>query len=207
MPRRNENTPAPKNKILLTDEERAYIRRMNRQRAKLMERQVMRELGATRTERSGAGYIKADGFLQLPYNLGLALIECKVSAAINDQKGPAVAFAHTWVEKLQNDVKATAGLGARFGFFVIKWHSWREKIVLLNTLDIPLISELFDVEIKPTHTLVLGFKDNGLPLRYTFLYHREMVKNIGAEIEIPTGKLYITTIEHMKEIIVRHDEH
>lgn len=194
MVRRNDKTPTPKPKLLLTEEELSRMRRLNKQRAKQMEKEVCSYLGASRTPMSGAGFVKGDGIMYLPNDAGIAVLECKVSSKLHKKMGPQLFIMAEWITKLREDTDALKGLGARFGFLVTKWHTWREKAVYIPIEHIPAIENIAQTSIIPNGILVDGtrYKSYGM-LRSQYL------RSIGGILRMKTGDLLITNIEQIKE--------
>lgn len=135
-----------KHKGRLNDEQRARIRKLNRERAKRMEREVARVLGANRTDRSGAGFMKADALLTLQSGRSL-LIECKTSEFLNDS-GPTIRVqTRDWFPKLQRDVQAMRSIGVIAGFLVIKYLYIADMFCLIPEDDMKIIAQEIGIEM------------------------------------------------------------
>lgn len=199
MVKRNERTPLKQNKLLKTPDELAKIRRLNKSRAKSMEKEVCKFLGADRTPMSGAGFVKGDGILPLPNDMGIAVIECKVSEATHDTKGPFIRLQVEWVEKLRSDTDALKALGARFGFIVLKWHTWREKAVCIPVEYIPRIEKIIQREIPRNGIVMRAYTKDNKPNTFIAMYRKEYLESIGGTIQTRHGDLYLTSIEQLKE--------
>jgi hypothetical protein len=66
---------------------------------------------------SGSGSLKGDGMVYRSF--GLMLIECKMSAQLDNKLGPHIRLSYAWFPKLEQDV---ASMKARFGVLVIHFH-------------------------------------------------------------------------------------
>jgi hypothetical protein len=135
-----EHAMRRKIKRVLSKEQANKIRRLNKDRAKRMEKDVTQKLNGRRTPMSGAGFIKGDGIVYLPHNQGIAMVECKVSS-VTDKKGPYINVYGTWLLKLREDTQAMQSIGARFGFFVWKFLHVTPMFVLIPEASIPVVEE------------------------------------------------------------------
>lgn len=198
MVKRNDKTPLRQQKILKTPEELATIRRLNKSRAKSMEKEVCKYLGADRTPMSGAGFVKGDGILPLPNDMGIAVIECKVSEAFDNKKGPFIRVRLEWIGKLRSDTEALKSLGARFGFIVLKWHTWKEKAILIPVEYIPRIEKIIGVSLPRSDKVFSAYKKNGQSNTFVPMYRKDYLESIGGTILTAQGDLYITSIELLK---------
>lgn len=201
MVNRHGKETKEKPKLLLTVEELARIRKLNKRRAKDMEKEVCKYLGASRTPMSGAGFVKGDGILYLPNDQGIAVIECKVSSALHSTYGADISIQTKWIEKLISDTSALKGLGARFGFIVLRWHTWRERAVLIPTMYLPIIEKLLDVTIPRNDTIVSGYTKIGKPMAGIHFFRIKFKDRIGSTLTTAKGDCYITTLEQLKEWI------
>lgn len=144
-----------KNKIPKTKEELAHIRKLNRDRSARMERDITQKINGRRTPMSGAGFVKADGIVQLPNDQGIALIECKVTSSIHTKHGPQVAFKLDWLSKLEEDIQSMRLLGSRFGALIVKFHGTSRIYVFINKKYLTQIQTMLDVVIAQDNDMVI----------------------------------------------------
>ena len=194
MVNRKDTTPLPKQRLLLTKEELKAIYKLNKQRAKVMEREVCRYLGASRTLMSGAGSEKGDGFYQ-----NVIVIECKVSSALHRSLGPTIRVQVDWIRKLKKDVDAMRSLGARLGILVLKYHTWREKIICIPVEYLPELEALSGVLIPEAKEIVpLGYSAKGKALVGISISRVLALQLVGSVVATAAGDFYITTIDVLK---------
>ncbi len=127
--------PAPitsKHKFKEIDDKRKEINRLNRQRAKAMEKRVARYLDGTQTPQSGAGSAKGDILIDFVSRPGKYMIECKLSAARPGGK-PRINIYKYWIPKMKDDAKAMRAL---FPLLVYHFHDIAGDFVVINTLDL-----------------------------------------------------------------------
>ena len=150
---------ALKRKMLrvLSQEQLNKIRRLNKERAKRMEKEVTQKLNGKRTPMSGAGFVKGDGIAYLPHNQGIAVIECKLSS-MTDKDGPYITVYGTWLLKLQEDLQAMRSIGAQFGFFVWKYLHISQMFAIIPECHIETVEQTLGVTVpfQSDKTLTLG---------------------------------------------------
>lgn len=127
--------PAPitsKHKFKEIDDKRKEINRLNRQRAKAMEKRVARYLDGTQTPQSGAGSAKGDILIDFVSRPGKYMIECKLSAARPGGK-PRINIYKYWIPKMKDDAKAMRAL---FPLLVYHFHDIAGDFVVINIADL-----------------------------------------------------------------------
>jgi len=127
--------PAPitsKHKFKEIDDKRKEINRLNRQRAKAMEKRVARYLDGTQTPQSGAGSAKGDILIDFVNRPGKYMIECKLSAARPGGK-PRINIYKYWIPKMKDDAKAMRAL---FPLLVYHFHDIAGDFVVINIADL-----------------------------------------------------------------------
>lgn len=114
------------------EERRKEINRLNRQRAKAMEKRVARYLDGTQTPQSGAGSAKGDILIDFTNRPGKYMIECKLSEA--RQKGiPTMRIFKVWISKMIKDAKSMRAL---FPILVYHYHDVSGDYVLVAVNDL-----------------------------------------------------------------------
>lgn len=127
--------PAPitsKHKFKEINDKRKEINRLNRQRAKAMEKRVARYLDGTQTPQSGAGSAKGDILIDFVNRPGKYMIECKLSAARPGGK-PRINIYKYWIPKMKDDAKAMRAL---FPLLVYHFHDIAGDFVVINIADL-----------------------------------------------------------------------
>jgi len=194
-----------KPKRLLTKEDLATIRRLNRERAKRMERAVARRLKASRTPMSGAGMIKGDGIIYLPNDAGIVVLECKLSSSTSEAGEPQIPFIAGWLTKLQKDVAAMRSLGARFGMLILKFHSYRDMYVMVHIDDLSLVEKSLDIRVPP-HTDIMYYRATNKTgrARSTFnIERREIIKAVHGAYHMPNGIYRVFRFETIVDWFVK----
>jgi len=194
-----------KPKRLLTKEDLATIRRLNRERAKRMERDIARKLGASRTPMSGAGMIKGDGIIYLPNDAGIVVLECKLSSSTSEAGEPQIPFIAGWLTKLQKDVAAMRSLGARFGMLILKFHSYRDMYVMIHIDDLSLVEKSLDIRVPP-HTDIMFYRAAHKTgrARSTFdIERREIIKAVHGAYHMPNGIYRVFRFETIVDWFVK----
>jgi hypothetical protein len=120
------------------------VNRLNRDRAKAMERRIAKRLQGNRVLMSGAGYIKGD--VTIPYKGSSFLIECKLTE--NTKKGtPQIGIPYFWLTKIERETKAMRSL---FGVLIIHFHGVAGDYVFMP------VDKLYHLEMPiplPTHII------------------------------------------------------
>jgi hypothetical protein len=170
-----------------------------------MERQVARELGANRTDRSGAGFMKADAILTFPTGKSL-LIECKTTEAL-DGHGPTMRIqTRGWFQKLQQDVDAMRSIGIIAGFLVIHYLYIKEMYCLIPEEDMKIIAREIGIDMPSGEPMLTR---NQAASHYVAL--REVEKYGSLELVTKHGKVryayyYIVPFTRMKGWFARYAE-
>lgn len=134
--------PAPitsKRKFKEVDEKRKEINRLNRRRAKAMEKRVARYLDGTQTPQSGAGSAKGDILIDFVNRPGKYMIECKLSAD-RSKETPTLRIFKYWIPKMIKDAKA---MRAIFPVLVYHYHDVAGDYVVIECQD------LYKLNIRP----------------------------------------------------------
>lgn len=137
--RRVTRDPAPitsKGNFKQVDERRKEINRLNRQRAKAMERRVARYLDGTQTPQSGAGSAKGDILIDFINRPGKYMIECKLSS-LRRNNIPKLQLTKAWIPKMIADAKAMRAL---FPILVYHYHEKAGDYVIINCTDLHKIN-------------------------------------------------------------------
>lgn len=139
------------------EKNRKEINRLNRQRAKAMEKRVARYLDGTQTPQSGAGSAKGDILIDFINRPGKYMIECKLSSETVDGEASLTVYK-AWIDKMYKDAKAMRAL---FPVLVIHYHNRHGDYVLapvegLRKLGIELTGE--GVYAKEYNTAAKSFK-------------------------------------------------
>lgn len=113
------------------DERRKEINRLNRQRAKAMEKRVARYLDGTQTPQSGAGSAKGDILIDFVNRPGKYMIECKLSADRKKDK-PTIRIFKYWIDKMIKDAKSMRAL---FPILVYHYHDVAGDFVIIACSD------------------------------------------------------------------------
>lgn len=116
-------------------EERSRISKINKRRAKDMERNVANLLEGHRVPMSGASYLKGDALFYSKF--GLVIVECKLSSLVKFYRPkqvycPNFNLRTQFLEKLQQDVKS---MKAIFGVLVFKYWNTRGNYVIVKKSD------------------------------------------------------------------------
>jgi hypothetical protein len=163
---------------------RAKINKVNRDRAKFMERRVAKFLCGNRVPGSGAftGY-KGDGKIRMK-NDHFFLIECKLSANNHKLYGKGIPFLAKWLEKHINDTNA---MKCVFGIFVLHHHETAVDYVLWRIEDVQnyllehstVLTEDLSLtidNIPPDSIIDYEFKPNGTLRRTYDIWHERLEK-------------------------------
>lgn len=114
------------------DNRRKEINRLNRQRAKAMEKRVARYLDGTQTPQSGAGSAKGDILIDFTNRPGKYMIECKLTEARNDGL-PTMKIYKSWLAKMIKDAKSMRAL---FPVLVYHYHDVSGDYILVAKDDL-----------------------------------------------------------------------
>lgn len=133
--RRITRDPAPitsKGRFKQIDNARKEINRMNRQRAKAMERRIAKYLDGTQTPQSGAGSAKGDILIDFINRPGKYMIECKMSS-LRVNNIPKLQLTKAWIPKMIQDAKQMRAL---FPILVYHFHEKAGDYVIINQKDL-----------------------------------------------------------------------
>lgn len=140
----------PKRKVLknppLTSEEQlkeiiTARNALNKQRAKSMERRIAKVLRGRRVPMSGA-MAKYKGDVEIPFvnNPGMYIIECKLSAHVDNGKRK-LRISFDWLTKIRDEAKA---MGAKFGVLIIHYHNTDTDYVFIHHNVITMIISRYE---------------------------------------------------------------
>jgi hypothetical protein len=121
-----------KNNFKEVDNRRKEINRLNRQRAKAMEKRVARYLDGTQTPQSGAGSAKGDILIDFTNRPGKYMIECKLSEVRKDNV-PTMKLYKLWFDKMIKDAKSMRAL---FPVLVYHYHDVSGDFILVAKNDL-----------------------------------------------------------------------
>jgi len=175
-------------------EERRQRNRLNRQRAKTMERRIAKYLGGDRTPQSGAGNSKGDVTVLFANRPGRYLIECKLTELF-DRHGPSITISKAWLQKIHREAQQ---MNAVFGMLVYRYHGRPEDFVLVRSADMRKV-----VKIALEATAELSF-DNLKTKTFAMPQARSLVCKEGSGIACVTIDFvlyYLMTLERFKELI------
>jgi len=138
-----------KAKFKQVDERRKEINRLNRQRAKAMEKRVARYLDGVQTPQSGAGSAKGDILIDFKNRPGKYMIECKMtSTRVKDV--PKMQISKSWIPKMKKDAYAMRAL---FPILVYHYHDKAGDYVIINCDDLRKLNiypEYINTEVPKT---------------------------------------------------------
>lgn len=195
-------------KLIYTAEMRKAQNKLNKDRAKRMERYVAAYLDGKRSPMSGAdASMKGDGYTSLGYENGICLFECKLSAATY-QNLPCMRFDTQWYPKLIDEVTHMRSLGAKFGFFVLKFLSDARYYVVIPEPYVAKIRQLLNDDLIIPDTLYKDYRftKSGKKLSGPKFLRDELLHNQSSWVEISPGKMYITDLYTVKAWIDRMRE-
>lgn len=208
--------PIPLVSEVQLDNKRKEINATNRSRSKSHERRVAVLLHGNRIPMSGAmkGY-KGDVIVPFINNPGNYLIECKLTAQIDNARGGNLMIKLSWFEKLLNEVEDT--LGCKFGVFVFHYHnhSILQDYVLIREQDAIMIANKYPSHMSDTVlqlATTVPYIDirtmNGRPRKVynvneTTIGQAMMQKNgiNSAGLHTPYGKYLIFYLQDFKDFI------
>lgn len=135
------------------DERRKEINRLNRQRAKAMEKRVARYLDGTQTPQSGAGSAKGDILIDFTNRPGKYMIECKLSADRQKDK-PTIRIFKYWIPKMIKDAKSMRAL---FPVLVYHYHDVAGDFVIIETADLHKLNIYPELVLSSTEPVTFEF--------------------------------------------------
>lgn len=187
-------------KFKQVDEQRKEINRLNRQRAKAMEKRVARYLDGLQTPQSGAGSAKGDILIDFKSRPGKYMIECKLSS-VRHRGVPKMQISKQWIAKMNKDARAMKAL---FPILVYHYHDKQGDYVIVACEHLPKIgvyperfsdatpttkefntpaksvimyAPLSDICEKPPYYSLLVI-DNVLYYHMTLEYYRDLLKGV-----------------------------
>jgi len=178
--------------------ERKERNRLNRQRAKAMERRIAKYLGGDRTPQSGAGTTKGDVTVLFTSRPGRYLIECKLTELF-DRHGPSISISKAWLSKIHLEAQQ---MNAVFGMLVYRYHGRQDDYVLIRSADLrKVVKDLTDAVVESSNMLDFSktkAKTFAMPLARSLLC-KEPPGQVCVMIDYVV--YYLMTLERFKELI------
>lgn len=174
--------------------ERRERNRLNRQRAKTMERRIAKYLGGDRTPQSGAGNSKGDVTVLFTNRPGRYVIECKLTELF-DRHGPSITISKAWLAKIHREAEQ---MNAVFGMLVYRYHGKPDDFVLIRTQDMRKVLKSPVEAVSDLSFDNLKTKTFAMPLA------RSLVCKEGTGLTCVTIDFvlyYLMTLERFKELI------
>ena len=173
-------------------EERKQRNRLNRQRAKNMERRVARYLGGDRTPQSGAGNSKGDVAVLFTNRPGRYLVECKLT----DQwfnGHPAMSLSKAWLLKIQEEARQ---MNALFGILVFRFHQRQDDYVLVRASDMAKLIKMGDTPLS------LAFETSAKTIHMTF-ERAQLCKQPPGFVSVSINYViyYLMTMSRYKQLL------
>jgi hypothetical protein len=180
-------------------EEKRQRNRLNKQRAKAMERRIAKYLGGDRTPQSGAGSSKGDVTVLFANRPGRYLIECKLTEQFKSDE-PNITLSKIWLSKIQAEAKQ---MNALFGLLVFRYHFRQTDYVLIRATDLAKLNnpakldkliapERLDFNNPKAKTISFGLAKASLATKYP-------EQLVGVTIDYVL--YYLTTLVNFKELI------
>jgi hypothetical protein len=174
--------------------ERKERNRLNRQRAKAMERRVAKYLGGDRTPQSGAGSTKGDVTVLFSNRPGRYVIECKLTELF-DRHGPSISISKAWLSKIHLEAQQ---MSAVFGMLVYRYHARQDDYVLIRSID---LQKVVKNVVETPHVLDFSkskAKTFAMPLERSLLC-KEPPGVVCVLVDYVV--YYLMTLERFKEMI------
>lgn len=173
--------------------ERRERNRLNRQRAKTMERRIAKYLGGDRTPQSGAGSSKGDVTVMFANRPGRYVIECKLTELF-DHYGPSITISKAWLAKIH---KEALQMNAVFGVLIYRYHGRPDDYVLIRAQD---LRKIYKEELPVGSELSFDNKTKtfAMPLQRSILC--KQVTGVTC-LTINFVLYYLMTLERFKEIV------
>jgi hypothetical protein len=146
-----------KRRFAQLEKNRKEINRLNRQRAKAMEKRVARYLDGTQTPQSGAGSAKGDILIDFINRPGKYMIECKMSSETTDGEASITTYK-LWFDKMYKDARAMRAL---FPILVFHYHNRQGDYVVAPKEGLLKLGITFDETgafVKTFNTVAKSFK-------------------------------------------------
>lgn len=176
-------------------EERRERNRLNRQRAKAMERRVAKYLNGDRTPQSGAGSSKGDVTVLFANRPGRFIIECKLTELYRNGE-PSITISKNWLTKVQDEARQMKAL---FGLLVFRYHGRQQDYVLIRASD---FHKVVAPELIKINEARIDF-NNSKSKTITFGYQRAQlaVTNDGSFVCVTIDHVlyYFMTLVALKE--------
>lgn len=157
--------------------DRARIAKTNKQRAKVMERRVANTLNGKRIPMSGAGYLKGDCIVYLPYDVGFFIIECKLRESYRSKI--FINIPMHWLEKLDKD---TRSMNAKFGILVIHYHGYTGDYAFIKKKDIQYLETLTQKSFNVPDVILedMRYRKTGNPMRIMEFTRMRLLNELGS---------------------------
>ena len=194
------HTPVPITspaKFKQIDNRRKEINRLNRQRAKAMEKRVARYLDGTQTPQSGAGSAKGDILIDFTNRPGKYMIECKLSS-VRVKCVPMMQLLKKWIPKMNRDATS---MRAQFPILVFHFHDVSGDWVVVETSNLHKIG-VFPAVIDPTEPKVAHY-DTVAKSAKVYLTQAKYAEDrpYYALLSIDSVLYYFMTLEYFKDIM------
>jgi hypothetical protein len=174
--------------------ERRERNRLNRQRAKTMERRIAKLLGGDRTPQSGAGNSKGDVTVMFANRPGRFVIECKLTELI-DRDGPSITISKAWLTKIHLEAEQ---MNAVFGVLIYRYHGRPEDYVLIRAKDMQKVIK------RPIETTTDLTFNNLKAKTFAMPIARSLLCKLGSGIACVTIDYvvyYLMTLDLFKELV------
>lgn len=175
-------------------EERRERNRLNRQRAKTMERRIAKLLGGDRTPQSGAGNSKGDVTVMFANRPGRFVIECKLTELL-DRDGPSITISKAWLNKIHQEAEQ---MNAVFGILIYRYHGRPDDFVLIRSKDMRKVIK------RPIETETELTFNNPKVKTFAMPIARSMLCKAGSGIACVTIDYvvyYLMTLDLFKELV------
>lgn len=184
-------------KFTQIDNRRKEINRLNRQRAKAMEKRVARYLDGTQTPQSGAGSAKGDILIDFNNRPGKYMIECKLSA-VRVKGVPMMQLLKRWIPKMNKDASS---MRAQFPILVIHYHDVSGDWVIVETNHLHKIS-VFPAVIDPTEPQLVNYNTPAKSAKF-YLHQAKGADNrpYYTLLSIDSVLYYCMTLEYFRDIM------
>jgi len=173
-------------------EEKRERNRLNKQRAKAMERRVAKYLSGDRTPLSGAGSSKGDVMVPFTTRPGRYLVECKLTEQFH-QGEPCITISKLWLKKIQQEAEQMRAL---FGVLIVHYHNFTPDYVLIKGVDLAKVYNLDN--IVPADRIVLNRATKTFPMPRKML---TKAANSPIVVVIDFVVYYAMTLATFREII------
>jgi hypothetical protein len=172
---------------------RRAINKLNKDRAKNMERQIARDLGGTRTPMSGAAqFVKGDVSVELVRGIYF-IVECKLSSMIAERNGPILRLQFSWLKKIKDEARI---MRAQFGITIIKFmHQSEYFVVVEKDIFIKYFGDIYT-------TITIGpVEYHSYCFSYTQLQKQEPLEIVYNNYGDGVLPYYVVSYSRFKELI------